>query len=277
MQHLSRLYMRSCPLATCSAVEHLVNLRVLDTCIGPENHMYIVHDVAAPIDSLTHLSALEELALNVAGDSVLVTSSPLPRLRRLSLAADFPVRVVSQLAGAGQHLSFLELRAMGDQQDVDDLRQLRVLPVLQELRLYGNDITSLVSVGPWLQQHPQLTSLHVSSIPYGCPPGLVPQLGLLPPHLEQLIIKGAVAKSDLSGMVEQLTCLRLLTLECESQPPLMLPSCLSRLSRLEEVVVRGTSDEGWDVLGQLPLLRAARGMHGSPAALLCAAPHLCFA
>jgi hypothetical protein len=281
-----------------SSVEELTQLRVLRISIASDK--YGVRGSVPSAEPLTRLTALRGLTLNVAGDAAVFISSSLPCLRRLSLSADHPARVMRQLVGTAQHLTFLELRALKQrpqqqqqqqqeeeqqqqqpqqhQQQVAGLGQLGALPALRELRLYGGDEVSLVAAGTWLQQQEHMTRLSLK-MREPMTVGVVPQVGQLPPRLQRLSLCGTFTFDSLSGVVAQLTGLRVLKVITHSPGQQRLPEWLSRLVKL--VVLRWDGDAaGCEVIAQLLLLRQVSctgSWSREPPVPGCAvAPHLCW-
>jgi hypothetical protein len=249
-----------------TSVQHLVQLQKLD--LRGEA-------LQGPFNMLSSMTALQELRVDMDTGAAVSGLTPLPLLRHLVIYAKHTVQVAAQLIGSAQHLTTLIMYEGQEGLQAGDLQQLGAVPKLRELVLYMKSLADLVAAGPWLQQRAHLTALCV----YWDSQDEVFALGHLPPHLEQLGLRGAVVGwGGVPSCVVQLAGLRELWLDVEGVQ--QLPPWLASLQGLSVLAAEGSCLEGgMEVLGQLPQIR--RRHHrwmGEPRelALLCAAPHLCW-
>jgi hypothetical protein len=278
LSRLTRLSASCCDITSLSAVSDLVHLRELQLS---------GNELQPPYEALSRLSRLEKLSVNIFRDGTAVTSNPLPCLRSLWVSGAGQALAASELVGSGRYLTLLELSGV-EQDQVEAMGQLGVLPVLQDVALHSRGgIESLAPACAWLQQQPQLHSLYVNS--FGTYYGGEPQLGLLPAGLKRLVICGVDVWEDASvrESLVALTGLRVLKLTsgCHPlmQPPPLPAWVLEWVLSLEHLQLLGLFDvkaghPGLEALKQLPLLRSvcADGIPGMAPALP-AAPHLCWA
>jgi Leucine-rich repeat (LRR) protein len=234
------------------------------------------------LDAVSLMTSLEVLHLNLLDTCTLGSAPALPRLRIVNMSSEGGnlVLLAGQLIGSGRHLTYLSLGDISKQQE-QGLKQLGVLPVLQELRLRAEEGFSLLSADTWLQQQPHLTSLVLS----GCDAGM---LGQLPLQLLRLELCSSIDYScaGLADTVRPLTNLRHLFLLSHDKEPQPLPAWLSSLQRLEVVSFNDKCTSECEVLQQLPLLRhwwcayslacVPACMRDSVVRLLRACPHLCW-
>jgi hypothetical protein len=263
LTRLTRLTRLTCSADAAAAVDGLGQLK--------EAHLNVWDPyLAPPLTPLGRLTALEVLSLGLEEGGVALGPCLLPSLRRLDLIADNPAHVAHQLLGPALHLTHLRLTTCGEEQE-GAILQLGMLPVLKELDCSWIDV---LGAGPWLQQHPHLTKLHLHD-PYEIRKGLpLPQL---PPQLQDLYLSGNIDHSDVPQALVQLTGLRVFKVCNDDRLP--LPSWVSQLSSLERLDASdATFSTGWEALSNMPLLRRIDvGDDGDIVPLLCAAPHLCWA
>jgi hypothetical protein len=296
--------------------------------------MFIAHPSRLARRTALEVLVLRSCLVNGIGSAFEVVLADLPNLRHLDLEwvrtyrdeSETEVSEVDGLetkedgaegAGAGKEDDISEASAQGglfwygnfpqlthlnlsscsrDWQPMEQLRDLGVLPRLQQLLLADSNISDMDELGPWLVLQPALTYLDLSKNPllntysWGVG-GLKP----LPQQLKVLRLEGrdgcpqtsliacfappAVSLRELPPNLAQLTGLSELHLSGNSRL-LDLPDWLSCLRHLELLDLRGTCMY-WqhDVLASLPALRRVwlSARKGVAAEVFAGAQHLHFA
>jgi Leucine-rich repeat (LRR) protein len=269
LTRLTRLDASHTGITQVSAVTHLVTLKelVLEGSV-----------LAPPLQPLTQLSALEAFTLGWASQQLpqevaaqLHLPTPLPALRHLDVKGPLRLQQLQEVVVGAQQLTHLALRVDLEQEAVADLWQLGVLPLLEQLVLgwtFGDSGTTWTAAAPWLQQQPHLTSLRLDGVTEWA------LLQQLPAQLEELGLRWSTLPPPQPAALTQLGRLRKVFLDCHMLQP--LPPWLASLSSLEEVDAgEGNVQEGWEVLGQLPLLRRVTSVvTGWVAPFFQNAPHL---
>jgi Leucine-rich repeat (LRR) protein len=269
---------------------NLVTLKHLSVCCVP---WYEVRE------DLTLLTSLETLSLDMDGGPAygysprredqmqlaqVVLPSPMPNLRDVSITMRAMAQVgqpsrcvmvsgLHAVVGA-QHLTRLCLDCMTHHQWAA-LGQLGVLPQLQSLLLgdSGGEVYGLLGHAlPWLLQQPRLAVLTLK----GCHIEGA-DLEQLPGQLEGLFLQRSTMSPAQPSALPQLCGLRRLELSNTNQQ--QLPPWLLSLQGLEELSLCGfgLAAGGWEVLGQLPLLRRVGVDQEQKATAFQHAPHLCWA
>jgi Leucine-rich repeat (LRR) protein len=310
LSRLTGLDVTRCSISSVSAVEHLVQLKRL--CIRG-------NPLEPPFAALAKLTALEHLEISMyegsgsdedsegsAGGegSDVVLPAALPRLSTLVLRTGpegDPLPVIRQLVGGAACLTELRLHGIGpDDGHGEDLPQLGPLPALQVLQIthdgcveYGYD-----GLSKWLQQQEHVTSLvlhlpkeyvrapNASGNGRGTMMYAPPLVWGLPPHLEQLQLKGS-SQWSFPKCLKGSTSLRVLEIcsgSCLDDDG--VPEWVTSLTALEEASwpVGDSCDYNQELLALLPLLRKIwlpeacyeRDVR-SKVPVLTAAPHLCWA